>query len=341
MIEFCPSWPVLSPRIIDTDMLHGNTKNRQNPFVFTDQYGVVAAPINYPRGNGTAASGCAESACLRAERRRREPAGAGGGQNSTSHRGAAMGNDGLTGQPPGIEVEVEPGYFVTRRLVLGSALAALLPWRLSAAADGGGLGFGEFLALANPLARELVADATAAGQDRYLGSLGALAGRLSSVPEPARWNESDQGEAPGSVAIGVNPGGEAFTVLHWRLEPGARVRPHAHTYGNVVTLGLAGFARVQNYEMAGEWRDRPDFETSAGFVVQQTVDQALRPGAINLVSLARNYIHGMQAGPDGARGLDITTRIGQRPAYGTPYLVIDDGPLDPLARTYQARWIRE
>lgn len=239
------------------------------------------------------------------------------------------------------ELELEPGYFVTRRRLLGSALAAMLPWPARALAQQPALAFDEFLALANPLAGELAADTSAAGQDRYLGSLGALAGQLASVPAPARWNDSGQGEVAGSAEIGVNPGGEAFTVLHWRLSPGARVRPHAHTYGNVVTLGLEGVARVQNFELAGARRRTPDFETTGTFTVRQTVDQVLVPGSINLVSLARNYIHGMQAGPSGARGLDITTRLAPRPEYGTPYLVLGEGPIDPAERTFEARWQHE
>jgi len=250
------------------------------------------------------------------------------------------GNDHAT-LPFDIERELEPGYFVTRRRLVGSVLAALLPWPSGALAQQRPLAYDEFLALANPLADELVSDASPAGQDRYLGSLGALAGRLASVPEPARWNDSGQGEEPGSAEIGVNPGGEAFTVLHWRLLPGARVRPHAHTYGNVVTLGLEGLARVQNFEVAGAQRRAPDFEATGTFTVQQTIDQVLEPGTINLVSLARNYIHGMQAGPGGARGLDITTRLAPRPGYGTPYLELGDRPLDPVARTFEARWRHE
>ena len=36
------------------------------------------------------------------------------------------------------------------------------------------------------------------------------------------------------------------------MEPGTIIRTHAHTYGNVVTLGLEGSLRVQNFEMYGE-----------------------------------------------------------------------------------------
>jgi hypothetical protein len=144
--------------------------------------------------------------------------------------------------------------------------------------------------------------------------MASLATRLSDVPIPVM-NDTRQGETPGTF-IGFNPGGDPFTVLHWRFEPGARVRAHAHTYGNVVTLGLAGEAYVENFEVVGE----RDFMTSSEFEVRRTQAQLLTPGAVNLVNLQRDYIHGAVAGPMGARGLDITTRLA--PRTPTPYLMI-------------------
>ena len=100
------------------------------------------------------------------------------------------------------------------------------------------LGLADFLSEANPIARKLVGDSSAAGQDRYLLSLAAQAARLADVPVPAL-RDSGQGAGPGTF-IGFHPGGDPFTILHWKLEPGARVRTHAHTYGNVVTLVTMG-----------------------------------------------------------------------------------------------------
>ena len=215
---------------------------------------------------------------------------------------------------------------------LAGALAAGA-WPFAARADS--MSFAAFLAEANPLAGRLIDDASRAGQDRYLRSLAALAANLDDVPLPERFNETNQGVEPTDYRIGFNPGGDPFTVLHWRLEPGAICRPHAHTYGNVVSVGLEGVVRVQNYEVDGE----ADYADSGVFVVRKTVDQQLGPGDVNLVSLDRNYIHGFVAGPDGARGLDITTRLKPRPDHGTPFLDIDTKQLDRFLNTYEARWI--
>jgi hypothetical protein len=190
------------------------------------------------------------------------------------------------------------------------------------------LSFEEFLAVANPLAKSLLADTSLSGQDRYLLSLADMARRIGYVPIP-EMKDSGQGESTGTF-IGFNSGGEPFNVLHWRLDPGSRVRPHAHTYGNVVTLGLAGQAVVENFELLGE----RDFATSEPFKVVRTQKQLLRKGAVNLVNLERNYIHGIAAGPRGARGLDITTRLKARAP--TPYLII---PTDAERSVpFQGRW---
>jgi quercetin dioxygenase-like cupin family protein len=243
-----------------------------------------------------------------------------------------------TGSPAkpatGEEMEVSPGFIIERRGVLaglGGLLAGGIPLLSHAAV----LSFAEFLAEANAVAGDLVADTSGAGQDRYLRSLAALAAMLNDVPLPDRFNDTSQGDSPGDYQIGFNPGGETFTVLHWRLEPGARCRPHAHTYGNVVSVGLEGVVRASNYEVVGE----PDYALGGTFRVRQTVDQLLGPGDVNLVSLERNYIHGFVAGPDGARGLDITTRLKPRPEHSTPFLDIGSQPTDRSARIFEASWI--
>ncbi len=236
------------------------------------------------------------------------------------------------------EIEISPGFIVERRSILvgiGGAFLAALPTVKTLAQSTGDAAILEFLMRANPVARELIADTTAAGQDRYLRSLAALASGLTDVPIPDRWTDTNQGELPGSYQIGVTPGGDPFTVLHWRLEPGAKCIPHAHTYGNVVTVGLEGIARVNNYEVVGD----PDYESSDFFEVRQTVDQLLGPGSVNMVSLERNYIHGFHAGSSGARGLDITTRLKPKPSFGTPYLDFAGQRADRFEKTFQASWV--
>lgn len=185
----------------------------------------------------------------------------------------------------------------------------------------------QFLELGNALAKRLVKDGSALGQDRYLHALAALAVRLSDVPVPEMKAQSTPGHE-----IGFNPGGETFTVLHWRLAPGAEIRDHVHAYGNVVTLLLDGDVRIRNHEIVG---DR-DGGARGPFRVRRTCEAFLRPGGINLVSLERDSIHGFRAGPKGARGLDITTRIRERTP--TPDLQIAAEPIDAASALYEAKW---
>lgn len=188
------------------------------------------------------------------------------------------------------------------------------------------LSFDEFLALANPVARELVGDTTPEGQDRYLLALATIAVRVAEVPVPEMREQSS-----GGTFIGANDGGDPFTVLHWRMEPGKTIGDHAHSYGNVVTLLLEGDVRIRNHEVVGA----RDYASKEGFRVRRTCDQFLRAGGVNLVSLERNYTHGFVAGPNGARGLDLTTRI--RDKQPSPSLVLGQ-QLDPALGIFEANW---
>lgn len=221
--------------------------------------------------------------------------------------------------PLGEPLRTAPGLSVERRcflkttaLALGAvSLPGVAPLRLGETAAAS-LSLEEFIAEAVPVAEALVADTSLAGQDRYLLTLAALAVRLTDVPRP-EFRDTVQGKG---VSIGVNGAPGPFVILHWKMEPGAVIRAHAHTYGNVVTLGLHGVAQVENHEVVGA----RDYTSSEAFEVRRTVTQRLTPGSTNLVSLERNYIHGFRAGPEGARGLDITTRVAEK--QPTPYLVL-------------------
>jgi hypothetical protein len=186
-----------------------------------------------------------------------------------------------------------------------------------------------FLREAVPVARDLIGDTSRIGQDRYLFALASLAACLRDVPVPEM--RENTGDSPARTFIGANECDAPFSVLHWRMEPGARIGAHPHLYGNVVTLCLEGEVRIENHEMVGE----PDFETREAFTVRRVNDQVLLPGGLNLVSLEHGYVHGFEAGPAGARGLDITTRI--RPRRPTPTLLV--GPArDAARRLFEGRW---
>jgi hypothetical protein len=238
------------------------------------------------------------------------------------------------------EKQIAPGLWVSRRSFVAWCGAGLATQAFLTAADviaqDSAYGFDDFLEAANAAARELVEDKSVAGQDHYLRRISSLTAGLHDVPTPDQWRDSGQSDGPGTF-IGFNPGGVGFVILQWRMEPGTRILPHAHTYGNVVTVGLEGAVRVRNYEVIG----KRDYTADSDFVVRNTVDQALTVGATNLVSLERDYIHGFDAGKAGGRGLDITTRLLPRPTYGVPYLALGE-PLDSagVERHFVARWRR-
>jgi len=229
--------------------------------------------------------------------------------------------------PLGREISPEPGLRVERRCFLAATaraltLAGLLPGSAYArlgASDS--VSFDEFLAEVLPEARRLVADTSTEGQDTYLKTLARHAAKLGEAPQP-EWKDSGQSLKPGTF-IGANLGPDGastdpFVVLHWRMDPGTRIEAHAHTHGNVCTLGLEGEVLVCNFEMQAS----RDFDVSGSFAAKRTVRQTLGRGSVNLVSLDRNYVHGTIAGPQGGRGLDITTRIKPR-RPGVPYLRLE------------------
>ena len=230
-------------------------------------------------------------------------------------------------EPPGVTVERRSFLSVAAGALLAPALARSPAARLAEADGATKITFEEFIAECVPKARELLADGRTS-EDAYLHTVAALAVSIAGVAEP-ELRESSQGSG---TFIGGSYGPDPFVVLYWRMEPGSVIRAHAHTYGNVVTLGLEGAARVRNYEMVGE----TDFEHEGPFLVRRTCDQVLTPGRINLVPLEHGYVHGFEAGREGASGIDITTRV--RPRRPFPYLEVSEEALDPGGAVFEGRW---
>lgn len=236
--------------------------------------------------------------------------------------------------PIGETAEVSPGVTVERRCFLTTVALALGALAIPATATekfatDERISYEEFLKEVIPVAKKLVADTSLAGQHHYLLTLASYAVRMADVNMP-QMRDSGQGAGPGTF-IGSNPGGDPFIVLHWRMEPGSIIRPHAHTYGNVLTLGLEGEVRVENFEMMGV----RDFDAKGTFKARKTQSQILTPGQVNLVNLERDYVHGFQASAKGGRGLDFTTRIKERRPT-TPYLNLSSKQVE--TGVYEASW---
>jgi hypothetical protein len=242
-------------------------------------------------------------------------------------------HDEITQQLPlGESFEVARGVTVERRSFVTTAAALFAAANLPGLASArkldprrDSMSYEDFLREVLPIAKRLVADTSLRGQDLYLHAVAACAVKLGEVPVP------DMRSSGEGTSIGANDGGDPFVVLHWRMQPGSKIGVHPHIYGNVCTLGLEGEARIANYEVVGA----RDYDAKEPFVVRRTVDQWLTPGAINLVNLDRNYMHGFVAGTAGARGLDITTRI--REKRSTPNLVLGKS-IDAELSTFEARW---
>jgi hypothetical protein len=237
----------------------------------------------------------------------------------------------------GETAQIAPGVTVQRRCFLKSVAVALgslsIPGIATAHLAGSDerLNYEEFLKEVIPVAKKLVGGISLAGQQRYLLTLASFAVRMADAPVPAM-RDSGQGSGGGTF-IGAIPAGDPFIVLHWRMDPGSIIRPHAHTYGNVMTLALDGGVRVENFEMVGV----RDFDAKGTFKVRKTQSQILTPGQVNLVNLESGYVHGFQAGARGGRGLDITTRIKER-RDTTPYLNLPRKPIEIEPGVYEASW---
>jgi hypothetical protein len=237
----------------------------------------------------------------------------------------------------GESTQISPGVVVERRCFLKSVAIAFgslsIPGVAAARVAGSDerLTYEGFLKEVVPIAKKLVSDISLAGQQRYLLTLASFAVRMAEVPVP-EMRDSGQGVGRGTF-IGAIPGADPFIVLHWKMEPGSTIRPHAHTYGNVMTLALEGEVRVENFEMVGA----RDFDAKGTFKARKMQSQILTPGQVNLVNLESGYVHGFQAGVRGGRGLDITTRIKERRAT-TPYLKLSNKTIEIEPGIYEASW---
>ena len=247
------------------------------------------------------------------------------------------------------QAEVSPGVIIERRRILWlPVIAAATMTRGGAAAQEAGkkpeavanpsptstgpLDWNEFLKQALPLAEELHRDSSPQGQDAYLHWLALMAARLQLTTIPAaklgRFEKLDP-----AVYFGPSFRGQPFFIIEWRMEPGAILPPHCHPNASVCTVGIAGEARIRNFEIAGQ---APEFTSRQSFRVRETHNEILTPGRTNTLSAARDNIHTFQAGRTGARGMDISTLHG--PNIGFSFLELESKPADLDQRLFEAVW---
>jgi len=244
------------------------------------------------------------------------------------------------------QVEISPGLIIERRRMLwlpvmataamfsigAEAQDAAKKSEVSAPSPTGPLEWNEFLRQALPQATELQRDASPQGQDAYLHWLASMAARLrlTTVPDTklGRFGQLDP-----AVYFGPSYRGKPFFIIEWRLEPGATLPPHCHPNASVCTVGIAGEARVRNFEIVGL---APEFASRQAFHVRETHNEILTPGRSNTLSATRDNIHTFQAGKQGARGMDISAYHG--PVVGYSFLELENKPVDAEQRLFEAVW---
>ncbi len=148
------------------------------------------------------------------------------------------------------------------------------------------------------------------GVDQYLFRLAAAAAKVDGIPHgeltAVDWSDN-------AVSFGMIARGSSFVVIEWELAPGAFLPPHNHPNGSVCTVGVAGEAVLENYEPV---KELPATDSEEKFLLRRMKRQILTRGGINTLGPVRDNIHTFRAGPDGARGIDITSLHGRSETFG-------------------------
>lgn len=236
-----------------------------------------------------------------------------------------------------VHEEVADGVSETRRqffLIPAAAAALVLLDRPSMRAQNStSTAWDEFLKETLPKALKLHEDGTREGQEKYLRWLGFNASSLTVNDLPTAKLGKFKDLEPASY-FGVGYRGKPFFIVEWRMEPNAYLPPHNHPNVSVCTIGLAGEARLRNFEPVGPL---PDFSSTKAFKVRETHNEVLRSGRFNSLSAVRDNIHTFRAGKEGARGIDITTYHGEN--VGFSHLEIAEGTSDNTTeRVFEAVW---
>lgn len=209
--------------------------------------------------------------------------------------------------------EIAPGVVIERRTVLRLGLLALGGMALPsigcqsapppAAQKPAALGFDQMMALLRPKARELV-QAQVPDEEAYLRQVAALMTRLAPPQDVA---------LRGPVTFASMFDERPLVVYQIKMAPGARIALHDHRHYNGVLMGVAGACRCRYFDIvppagAAAW-STPDGAPpkEMDFRIRQSADCVVGPGIAGQLSRVRNNLHELEAGPDGARLLDVFT----------------------------------
>ena len=237
--------------------------------------------------------------------------------------------------------EAEDGVVVERRSILwlsaaaiGSLFVGTSPLRAqdpqpapAAQQDDGKLTHAEFLAQLYPEAKRLI-DSKGQDEEAYLLTIAAALSRLRDPKAPIR-------DAMREFSKRHHKEGQRFPigVMAMQLEPGKGFSHHDHRNYNGVIMGIEGEARIRNYDFQGEV---PEISSTKTFLIRETRNDLILPGRFSTLGRARENIHDLVAGKQGARLLDVFTFFEANAT--SRFLAVAAQPHDAEARTFEATW---
>jgi predicted metal-dependent enzyme (double-stranded beta helix superfamily) len=219
--------------------------------------------------------------------------------------------------------EIERRTVLFKLPMAAAAFVATIPEMLSA-----GTTWEEFTSRTAALAREL----QGVDEETYVYRLAAETVNAPDVPPGSKTGRFGKLDPP--VEFGPVFRGAPIMIIQWKLAPNAWLPPHNHPHYDVVTIGLEGEALLTHYDVDG---DAPAFDAASPFAVRRTRETLIAPRRVSPLTSSRDNIHTFKAGPKGARGIDINTRVGDD--IGFSFLKIEPKPLDAARGTFSARWI--
>jgi len=123
-----------------------------------------------------------------------------------------------------------------------------------------------------------------------------------------------------------------IAITQFRVEPKCTIPLHNHAGYNGVMLGLSGEFRVRNFQPVGD-----ALPERGSFQVRETIDQFVTVGRIATLARARDNLHEVTAGTDGAEALDLFTIFpGQAGRSG--FFNLGQQAVDAGRRIHTAAW---
>jgi hypothetical protein len=221
------------------------------------------------------------------------------------------------------------GIIVERRalLLLGGASALFLGCAQAHAAASDGETYANFLRSAAESLAALLPATTPAQQDEYIYTAAAKARRATGIPFPEGMKETGLDIRPIDKT-------KVFSVVAYRAAPGVIQMPHNHPGYSVATMGIEGAVRVSYFEHDGV---PPPYSIREPFRVRKTTERWLKPRDITTLTPSRDNIHTFEAGPNGARWIDINTLL--LPQAGDfSYMRLTPAASERTGELYDARW---